>query len=72
MAKDEPKKYTVQACSRNLMTRDVTANSLADAVEKANRMKESEFVSFKGEVIDGDFWITGIYEAENSLETLQR
>ena len=71
MAKTTSKQFTVQACSRTLVTLEITAVSLSDAIQKANGMKEDAFVSVKGETLDGDFWITGVYESGNSLEAEQ-
>lgn len=66
MTKNENKEYQVQAVIKNIVSVSIRAATLGEAMEKAQRLIESDFVEIKGENIDSGFRISGVYES--SLE----
>jgi hypothetical protein len=65
MAANKLKKYTVYAISRNMISKEILATGLDEALLKAKELKESEFVDIVGECVDGDFWIQGVISDES-------
>jgi hypothetical protein len=65
MAASKAKTYIVYAISRNMISRNIFATGLDEALLKAKEMKESEFVNIVGECVDGDFWIQGVISDES-------
>lgn len=61
--KQKVKSYQVQAVLHLMISVDVQAKSLDDALELSKTMKEVDFVDIQGEYIDGDMRITGAYES---------
>jgi hypothetical protein len=54
--------YTIQAKLDLLAGLTISADSLEDALEKANKLKEEDFVEFADEYVDGSMKLTGIFE----------
>lgn len=46
----------------------ISAEDLDDALEQAKKLKEHDFVKFKGDYIDGEFSIRGVYRTFNGFE----
>jgi hypothetical protein len=63
MEKEKLRDFEIQATLVLLVTTTVPARSLDEAVGKSKELKESDFVDFKGDYMDGKMRITGIYES---------
>lgn len=48
---------------------EISAASLEDALQKSKELSEDDFVTIRGEHMDGDFWISGVQEADDGLES---
>ncbi len=58
------KRYTVQARLDLLVTTEVLAESLEDAVEQTKKLGEHDFVDIpEGQYQEGSYTITGVYKA---------
>jgi hypothetical protein len=60
------RRFCVQALSKGLVTIDITASSLEEAVEKSKALEEKDFVEIVGECLEAEFRITGVYESDPS------
>jgi hypothetical protein len=56
--------FTVMAELKLVCGITIKAESLEDAVQQSRDLKESDFVDFKDEFIDGDMKVTGVYEVQ--------
>jgi hypothetical protein len=63
-AKSVAKTYLAQARLTNLVTVEVHARSLDDALIVAQELHADDFITVDGEPLDGSFELTGIYSAE--------
>jgi hypothetical protein len=61
--KQKMKDYTVMAMSNELLTLSISARSLEEAFQKAQDLKEEDFMEILGECMDGEFHIAGVYES---------
>ena len=56
------KTFQVSAKLDLFVSTEIQAKSLEEALEKARKFKEQEFVTILGDYLDGNMEITGIYE----------
>ena len=61
MNKDRQKDYTVQAKLDLVVSINISARSLEEALEKSKQLKVQDFVDILGDYIDGEMEITGMY-----------
>jgi hypothetical protein len=61
MTKNKLKQFTVSAKLDLLVSVEVTARSLDEALEKSKSLKVQDFVDVDGDYLDGEMEITGIY-----------
>jgi hypothetical protein len=64
MAKAKKKSYSVYARSVSIIQIDIEADSLEDARAKAMSLDPSDFEEYKGDLLDGDFRIISVGEAD--------
>ena len=57
------KSYQVQAVLHLMVTVEVNAKSIDEAIETSKTFKETDFVEILGEYLDGNFNVTGVYES---------
>ena len=57
------KSYQVQAVLHLMVTTEIYAASIDEALEQSKSMKRDNFVDITGECIDANYAITGIYES---------
>jgi len=62
MAKKKQPKFQVWIHRNQYFTAEIVANSIAEALEIANKMSTDELVDAPGEHVDDDHKITGIME----------
>jgi len=61
---DKPKKlqtYCIQAKLSLIVSTEVSAHDLDEALAKSKEMNEDNFVEILGEYMDGNHTITGVY-----------
>jgi len=61
MAKQEQKRFFIQAEVKATIYVEMMAKSIEDAYEKAKGMAADDFVTPVGEVADMEFALTGVY-----------
>lgn len=62
------KTYCVQGQLKLMVSIEVSAHDLDEALAKSKEFNEDDFVDILGELIDGNFKITGVYVANWDLE----
>jgi len=62
VAKKNQPKFQIWVRRDHYFTADIVANSIAEALEIANKMSIDELVDAPGEQVDDDHKITGIME----------
>jgi adenosine deaminase len=61
--KDKQKDFEVQAKLELLVSVTVSAKNLDEAIEKSKGFRETDFVDILGDYMDGNFYISGVYES---------
>jgi hypothetical protein len=64
MAKIKQKSYQAQARIVTLSSIEITAKDLDEALLKAKELSSDDFVDDKGECIDSEYELTGVYTSE--------
>lgn len=57
------KGYQVQAVLQLVVCIDVAADNLEQALDKSNKLGETDFIDSRGELLDSKFRISGVYES---------
>lgn len=63
-SKSKLKRYSVYARVCVVVERELTAESLTSALEATKILKESQFVSYGGALMDGTFEVIGVQDAD--------